>query len=156
MPPQLVLVTRMSQKNQNQTKANKKYIEYSEMSKEDLIAMLKKVHANIKELSNSIKELENEVEALRQLLLYGSSPGTSTGYTRGKAYGGRTGGYTRGKGYSGYKYGKYKRTGREAPQPEEGGEEPVEEEEEEEKEPVEEEPKPSEEKPAEKPEKGSS
>ena len=135
----------MSQKaSKSQAKTNqngKKYLEYSEMSKEDLIAMLRRVHARIKRISTSIKELEGEIESLRQLLLYGSG-GTNTSGASG-GYKGRTGGYTRGKGYSGYKYGRYKRK---APQPEEGGEEPVEEEEEE---PVKEEAKPVE-KPAEK------
>jgi hypothetical protein len=115
----------MSQKNQAKTNQNgKKYLEYSEMSKEDLIAMLRRVHARIKRVSASLREMENEVEALRQLLLYGSSnssPGTSTGYTRGKSYGGRVG-Y---KGRTGG-YGKYKRAGK---KPAQAGEEVGEEEE---------------------------
>jgi hypothetical protein len=156
MPPQLVVVTSMSQKT-NQTKANKKYLEYSEMSKEDLVEMLKRVHARIKRLSTSIKELEGEIESLRQLLLYGSG-GTSTSGASG-GYKGRTGGGYKGRGYSGYKYGgKYRRKAPQPAQPEEGGEEPVEEEEEE---PVEEGPKPAEKKPGEakvetKPERGGS
>lgn len=154
----------MSQKaSKSQAKANngKKYLEYSELSKEDLVRLLKRVHARIKRLSTSIKELEGEIESLRQLLLYGSGgTNTSGSYQPGGSARTRTGGYTRGKGYSGYKYGRYKRK---APQPEEGGEEPVEvgeeeEEEEEETKPVE---KPAEKKPTEakaetKPEKGGS
>jgi hypothetical protein len=135
----------MSQKT-NQTTNGKKYLDYESMGKEDLVRMLKRVHARIKRVSSSIKELENEVEALRQLLLYGSGSANTSGASGG--YKGRTGGgYTRGKGYSGYKYGRYKRK---APQPEEGGEEPMEEVEGEEEE--EEKPKEAGKKPEPKPE----
>jgi hypothetical protein len=131
----------MSQnQSKSQAKTNqsgKKYLDYEAMGKEDLVRMLKRVHARIKRVSASLREMENEIEELRQLLLYGSSPGASTDYTRGKAYGGRAG-YTRGRSYG------YRRAGKKPAQVEE---EPVEEVEEE----VEEEPKPSEEKPAEKP-----
>jgi hypothetical protein len=138
-------------KSQAKTQNGKKYLEYSEMSKEDLIAMLRRVHARIKRISASLREMENEIESLRQLLLYGSaqassSSSSSTGYTKGRAYKGRT----------------YRRTGKKQAGVEE---EPIEEEEEvgvvEEEEEEEEEPKPAEKKSGEakaetKPEKGGS
>jgi len=131
----------MPQKSSKVNQNGKKYLEYSEMSKEDLIAMLRRVHARIKRVSASLREMENEVEALRQLLLYGSSNSSSgSGYTRGKSYGGKAGYRTGG-------YGKYRRAGKKPAQVREEEEEPVEVGEEVE----EEEPKPSEEKPAEKP-----
>jgi len=125
----------MSQKASKKQANGKKYLDYEAMNKEELIRMLKRVHARI-------KRVEGEIEELRQILLYGSvqsSSGSSprTGYTRGRA------GYTRGGSYG---YGK-KRAGKKPAQVEEEPEEEVEEEEE----PVEEGPKPSEEKPAEKP-----
>ena len=153
MPPQLVLVTRMPQKSsKSQAKTNqngKKYLEYEAMGKEELVQLLRKVHARI-------KMVEKEVEELRQILLYGSvqadsstssSPGA--GYTRGRS----GGGYTRGRSYG------YRRAGKKPAQAGEEKEEPVGEEEEVE-EAVEEGPKPKE-KPAEakaedKPEKGGS
>ena len=130
------MVTRMSQKT-NQTKANKKYVRYEDLSKDELIKMLMR-------LNKRLTRIQGELRAVINILYYGTpESGTNTSGASG-GYKGRTGGgYTRGKGYSGYKYGRYKRK---APQPEEGGEEPVEEEEEE---PVEEEAKPVE-KPAEK------
>jgi len=126
----------MSQKT-NQTKANKKYVRYEDLSKDELIKMLMR-------LNKRLTRIQGELRAVINILYYGTpESGTNTSGASG-GYKGRTGGgYTRGKGYSGYKYGRYKRK---APQPEEGGEEPVEEEEEE---PVEEEAKPVE-KPAEK------
>jgi len=112
MPPQLVLVTSMSQKN-NQ-KANKKYVRYEDLSKEDLVRLLMR-------LNKRLTRIQQEVRDVINILYYGDLPSGS--YQPGGGYKGRTGGgYTRGKGYS-YRYGKYRRK---APQPEEGGEEPVE------------------------------
>jgi hypothetical protein len=145
MPPQLVLVTGMSQKT-NQTKANKKYVRYEDLSKDELIKMLMR-------LNKRLTRIQSELRAVINILYYGTPESDANTSGASGGYKGRTGGGYKGKytGYSGYKYGRYRRK---APQPEEGGEEPVEEEVE--KEPVEEEPKPSEEKPAEKPEKGGS
>ena len=148
MPPQLVLATRMPQKaSKSQAKTNqngKKYLEYSELSKEDLVGLLKRVHARIKRISESLRETENEIESLRQLLLYGSTQASNSSPSpgaRGKAYGGRAG-Y---KGRTGG-YGKYKRAGKKPAQAGEKTEEPVGEAGEEEEEVVEEEAKPAEKK----------
>jgi len=146
MPPQLVLVTRMSQKT-NQTKTAKKYVRYEDLSKDDLVKILMR-------LNKRLTRIQRELRAVINILYYGT-PESDTNTSASGGYKGRTGGYTRGKGYSGYKYGgKYRRK---APQPEEGGEAgEVEEEEvvEEEAKPAE---KPAEKKPGEsKPEKGGS
>jgi hypothetical protein len=135
----------MSQKSQAKTNQNgKKYLDYEAMNKEELVRMLKRVHARIKRVSASIKELEGEIESLRQLLLYGSSNSSpGAGYTRGKAYGGRAG-------YKGRSYG-YRRAGKKPAQTGGKTEEPVGEEEEVE-EVVEEEPKEAGKKPEPKPE----
>jgi hypothetical protein len=57
---------------------NQKYLEYSELSKEELVQLLRRVHARIKRVSLSIREIESEVEGLRQLLLYGAGGNTTT------------------------------------------------------------------------------
>jgi len=120
----------MSQKNQTQNKANKKYVRYEDLSKDDLIRMLMR-------LNKRLTRIQGELRDVIDILYYGApGSGTNTSGASTSGYKGRTGSYTRGKytGYSGYKYGRYKRK---APQPEAGeeeepaeGEEEVEEEEE--------------------------
>jgi hypothetical protein len=140
MPPQLVLVTRMSQKT-NQTKTAKKYVRYEDLSRDELIKMLMRLNKRLTRIQGELRDVIN-------ILYYGDLPSGPGGSAGTGGYKGRAGGgYNRGRS-SGYKYGgKYRRK---APQPEEGGEEPMEEVEGEE-EAVEEGPKPKE-KPEPKPE----
>ncbi len=97
---------------------------YEDLSKDELIKMLMR-------LNKRLTRIQGELRAVINILYYGTpESGTNTSGASG-GYKGRTGGGYKGKytGYSGYKYGgKYRRK---APQPEEGGEEPVGEEEEE-------------------------
>jgi hypothetical protein len=140
----------MSQKNQNQTKANKKYVRYEDLSKDDLIKMLMRLNKRLTRIQGELRDVIN-------ILYYGDLPsgsyqpgGSASGGYKGRAGGGYKGKYT---GYSGYKYGgRYRRK---APQPEEVGEAGEEEEpvEEEEAKPVE---KPAEKKPGEAKEGGGS
>jgi hypothetical protein len=65
--------------NQSQRAKSRRYVEYEDLGKEELIRLLKIVHARV-------KRVERDIEDLRALLLYGSTGGRRTKATRaGKA-----------------------------------------------------------------------